>query len=157
MADAAPAPAPPPPLADFPAPAEPAAEPSADQAAAREPSAESNLVVTGSRIRRQGLLGPGASEQAREDRPAAAKSAGRGDWNACTIDDPRRDLGGCGRAIDPRTKSGADLADGLSLAWQGDPPGAVAAFARAIHKTPRSAVAYLNRGIAYRRMGKLDL
>jgi tetratricopeptide (TPR) repeat protein len=127
-------------------------EPSADAAAP-----ESELVVTGSRIRRPNLesSAPMASVG---DEPIAVTGARirRGDWNACTIDDPKRDLRACGREAAARAGSGkaaAPLAEGLSRAWRGDLEAAVESFDRAAEAAPRSAAAYLNRGLARRRLG----
>lgn len=85
----------------------------------------------------------------------------RGDWNACTVNDPRRSLAACRHLVDPAAKgtkgqAAAQLADGLSLAWQGAFDRAVAAFDRAVAIAPKSALAYLNRGLAYQRQGDLD-
>lgn len=80
---------------------------------------------------------------------AKRESVRRGDWNACTVDDPMRKLANC------RRQSG-QIADGLSLAWEGDIDGAIAAFDRVIGRSPRSADAYLNRGLAHRRNGDTD-
>lgn len=85
----------------------------------------------------------------------------RGDWNACTVNDPRRSLDRCKGLVDPAAKgaagrAAAHVADGLSLAWQGDYDGAIAAFDQAIVLQPRLAFAYLNRGLAQQRNGDLD-
>lgn len=85
--------------------------------------ASEDVVVTGSRIR----------------------AAPRGDWNACTIDDPARSLRSCG----------ATLSDGLARAWQGDSDAAIAAFDTMIAREPKLGAAYLNRGLAYWRLGDL--
>ena len=87
--------------------------------------------------------------------------ARRGDWNACTVNDPNRDLSGCRRLVDPGAKgpagrAAARLADGLSLAWQGDYDGAITAFDQAIELQPRLSFAYLNRGLTYQRRGEID-
>ena len=91
----------------------------------------------------------------------APASSRRGDWNACTIDDPARSLAACRHLVDPAAKgpqgrAAAHLADGLSLAWQGNADGAIAAFDQAIAQQPRLALAYLNRGLARQRGGDLD-
>ena len=127
-------------------------------------SEENDVVVTGTRIARPELQAPNALAV---DAPrttsarAASKAATRGDWNACTVDDPDRSLAGCGTLIDPAAegaggRAAAHLADGLGLAWGGDLNGAIRAFDRAIAADPTSAFAYLNRGLAYRRIGSLD-
>jgi tetratricopeptide (TPR) repeat protein len=94
-------------------------------------------------------------------RRTAQKPAGRGDWNACTVDDPERSLGNCKRLVDPAApgpsgRAAAHVADGLSRAWQGDFPGAIAAFDQAIEIAPRSSFAYLNRGLARQHRGEFD-
>jgi hypothetical protein len=94
-------------------------------------------------------------------RAAPARSVGRGDWNACTVNDPNRSLAACRKLVDPATKGAAGraaarLADGLSQAWQGDLDGAISAFDQAIAIEPRQSLAYLNRGLAYQRSGDLD-
>jgi hypothetical protein len=104
-------------------------------------SDETSVVVTGSRIRS----------------PAAARR--RGDWNACTVNDPEHSLAGCGQLIDPGAggaagQAAAHVADGLSRAWSGDVDGAISAFDAAIALRPRLAIAFLNRGLAYQRQGE---
>jgi len=93
----------------------------------------------------------------------AAKRRGRavperGDWNACTIDDPKRSLAACKFLINLSAKgtkgqAAARLAEGLSLAWQGNIERAIAAFDQAIAINPKSSLAYLNRGLAWRQKG----
>jgi tetratricopeptide (TPR) repeat protein len=85
----------------------------------------------------------------------------RGDWNACTIDDPKRSLAACKSLVNPGAKgikgqAAAHLADGLSLAWRGNMDRAIAAFDQAIMIAPKSSLAYLNRGLAYQRQGDAD-
>jgi hypothetical protein len=92
---------------------------------------------------------------------AQRRSAGRGDWNACTINDPGRDLARCRKLIDPgaagtRGRAAAYVADGLNRAWQGDNDGAIAAFDRAIAIAPKLSIAYLNRGLVHRQDGDVD-
>jgi tetratricopeptide (TPR) repeat protein len=98
-------------------------------------SAVSNIVVTGTRV-------------------AAAR---RGDWNACTVDDPGRSLAECRKRLSRAAKgeASAHLAEGLGHAWGGETVEAIAAFDRAIASAPTSAFAYLNRGLARRRSGDL--
>lgn len=144
--------APPPP----PPPAEPAA--SAAEAPPAAPGRE-QIVVTGSRIRRPNLesaspltvADAGADDGAitvTGSRVAARASSRRGDWNACTVEDPRRSLGDC--------RVPAATADGLAKAWTGDWEGANRAFDSAVAAAPRSSSAYLNRGLARRRAGELE-
>lgn len=99
----------------------------------------SEVVVTGSRI---------DHKKAR----AAAAASQRGDWNACTIDDPRQSVEKCGKRVDPATP----LGEGIVKAWKGDLAGAIAAFDRAIAAQPRKAAAWLNRGLAHAREGEYD-
>jgi tetratricopeptide (TPR) repeat protein len=92
---------------------------------------------------------------------AMRRSAVRGDWNACTINDPSHDLAKCRRLIDPNAegpkgRAAAYVADGLTRAWQGDSDGAISAFDRAIAIAPKLSLAYLNRGLAYRQAGDLE-
>ena len=125
--------APPPPPPPAPAPPAPSSFASAPRAkaapaalAARVAMAENageDIVVTGSHIR----------------------VAPRGDWNACTVDDPAQSLRGCGAA----------LSGGLAKAWQGDGEAAIAAFDGAIAREPKLGAAYLNRGLAHWRSGNL--
>jgi hypothetical protein len=94
-------------------------------------------------------------------RRATPKPVGRGDWNACTVNDPGHSLSGCKTLFDPGAagpagRAAAHLADGLSRAWQGDFDGAIAAFDQAIDIAPRLSFAYLNRGLAYQHRGELD-
>jgi hypothetical protein len=120
------------------------------------------IVVTGSRIRNPDLGSPLAvTSIGGEEFDRAGKADRRGDWNACTIDDPRRDLRACRSDVasvarGASGKASAPLAEGLSNAWKGDLEAAVAAFDRAIQLAPRSAAAHLNRGLARRRLGDGD-
>jgi tetratricopeptide (TPR) repeat protein len=165
LALAVPPPAPPPPAVTADGPAADGREDRPDPAAL----ASSNLAVTGSRISRSATAEPVAPAAEAEDRSivvtsartSSARSAGRGDWNACTVDDPSRSLSRCRKLADPAAKGAAGraaarMAEGLSLAWQGDFEDAIAAFGQAIEAAPRSSFAYLNRGLAYRRAGDLD-
>jgi tetratricopeptide (TPR) repeat protein len=145
-----------------------------DPATARseEPAAEAGtgdsgeIVVTGSRIRNPNLESAvpitvvGGEEFSLRDRQSA-RAARRGDWNACTVEDPGRSLESCRSSLGTvsrgaRGRAAAPLADGLSRAWTGDVEGAMTAFDRAIELSPRSSSAYLNRGLAWRRRGDLD-
>lgn len=128
----------------LPAPAQPAP-------AAQESSG--SVVVTGSRIAR-----PDA-EAARSE-PAERARAPRPDWNACTVMDPGRSVRACRSLADPeargaRGRAAAQLADGLTLAWEGDLDRAIEAFDRAIGTAPDLSIAYLNRGLAYQMKGDL--
>jgi hypothetical protein len=155
------APATPPPAEPVPAaprPSPPAAEPVvADAQVARRsnnwsaPNADvdresaggSDIIVTGTSVNRN------------------RRAYQRGDWNACTVNDPRRTLRGCAsevntRAKGPAGKAAVKLSDGLSAAWGGDWSNAIRAFDEAIALKPRFALAYLNRGLAYQRDGDLQ-
>lgn len=114
------------------------------------------MVVTGSRMSRSASAGLVVTAQRR-----AAKSAGRGDWNACTVNDPSHRLGACTTLVDPAApgpagRAAAHVVDGLSRAWRNDPDGAIAAFDQAIAVSPQLSFAYLNRGLVYARKGALD-
>ncbi len=95
-------------------------------------------------------------------RPREATSpAARGDWNACTLDDPARDLRLCADRIVPgadgaRGRADTFMADGLLRGWQGDPRGAIRAFDKAVETAPDLADAYLNRALAHERAGDRD-
>lgn len=128
-------------------------------------AAASPVLVTGSRIARPNPAAAAAEPESDDGdivlTATRSSRPGRGDWNACTVDDPRRSLSGCRHLVDPKArgaagKAGVSLAEGLSSAWQGDYPEAIAAFDRAIAATPRSAFAWLNRGLAWKREGDLD-
>jgi tetratricopeptide (TPR) repeat protein len=85
----------------------------------------------------------------------------RGDWNACTVNDPRQRLTACKWIVDPAAKgvagvAAARIADGLIQAWQGNNSEAIDKFDQAIATDPRSAFAHLNRGLAYANSGDLD-
>ncbi|HYI41995.1 MAG TPA: tetratricopeptide repeat protein [Allosphingosinicella sp.] len=117
------------------------------------------VVVTGSRIPRPHLESavPITSIGGEEFFQTGA-AARRGDWNACTVDDPKRDPSACRRDVASvaRGASGrasAHLAEGLARAWEGELDKAVGAFDRAIALAPRSSAAYLNRGLARHRLG----
>ena len=127
-------------------------------------SASEPVVITGSRIRRPALTAPvQALKDESEDAAIVVTSssvAPRGDWNACTVDDPSPSLSGCRHLVDPaargaRGQAASHLADGLTLAWRGELDDAIAAFDRAIAIAPESSFAYLNRGQAHRRKGDL--
>lgn len=131
------APPPPPAMTVQEAPA--AAKPRQGLAAA---DSNDSVIVTGAR--RRGRFAPD-----------------RGDWNACTINDPKRSLVACKSLVNPGEKGGkgqaaAHLADGLTLAWQGSIDRAIAAFDRALAIAPKSSLAHLNRGLAYQRQGDVD-
>lgn len=100
---------------------------------------ESSVIVTGSRVSR-------------------SRSVERGDWNACTVNDPERRLGRCRRLADKAPKAVHSqvenlLADALQRSWDGELEGAIAAFDAAIKVAPAMPVAYLNRGLIYDRQG----
>ncbi|MDO9362064.1 MAG: tetratricopeptide repeat protein [Sphingopyxis sp.] len=100
---------------------------------------DSNIVVTGARV-------------------GSAKSERRGDWNACTLNDPGRALSKCRKLANRgskavRSEADAHLSSGLEQAWRGNLAGAIAAFDQAIAVAPDLSVAYLNRGLAYERQG----
>jgi tetratricopeptide (TPR) repeat protein len=123
------------------------------------------ITVTGTRIRNPNLESavPVTSiggEEIRVSDRLASRAARRGDWNACTIEDPGRNLDRCRGPVatvarGARGRGTAPLAEGLSKAWTGDLDGAMAAFDRAIEAAPRSSSAWLNRGLAWRRRGDL--
>lgn len=120
------------------------------------------IVVTGSRIRNPNLTSSSPiAVVGGEEITLTGTRTRRGDWNACTIDDPRRDLRACRRAVNPAARgasgrAAAQVAEGLTSAWEGEPEDAIAAFDRAIEIAPGSATAYLNRGLAWQRTGNLD-
>ncbi|HWI85315.1 MAG TPA: tetratricopeptide repeat protein, partial [Sphingomonas sp.] len=108
-----------------------------------ESKTDSNIVVTGTRANR--------------DR----RSSRRGDWNACTVNDPQQTLRGCNSQLNSRLKgtageAAARLSEGLSAAWQGEWDEAIRAFDKAIALKPKFAFAFLNRGLAYQRNGDLE-
>lgn len=83
----------------------------------------------------------------------------RGDWNACTVNDPSQKLSQCRRlankgAKDVRLQADTHLSDGLKHAWEGDLNEAIVAFDQAIAVAPNLSVAYLNRGLTYDRQGE---
>lgn len=93
-------------------------------------------------------------------RSGNAAAARRGDWNACTVDDPEQDLRGCKGllgtgASGSKGQAGEQVAEGLDLAWNGEWDEAIAAFDRAIALRPRMAIAWLNRGLAWQHKGDL--
>jgi hypothetical protein len=148
--------APPPPPSPPPPPPPPDAEPApawAEEQAGKAGGEE--LVVTGTRIRRPNLQSAtpvtvldSASAPAARRAAAAAPPARRGDWNACTVEDPARRLAGC--------RVTAETADGLERAWRGDWEGAASAFDSAVAAAPRSSQAWLNRALVRRRSGELE-
>jgi Flp pilus assembly protein TadD len=148
----------------------PAPPPPAERMALAEaPAAPSqDIVVSGSRIARPELSATApvavVAEETMEEEAGAivvtgtARRVSRGDWNACTVADPARNLAACRPLIDrsasrPRGRAADHLADGLAQAWQGELDQAIAAFDRAIAADPRSASAYLNRALARQQRG----
>jgi len=136
---------------------EPAPAAFRDSAAVAVSEAESPLIVTGARIPAPAAAAPAGI--AARSAPAASRAQVRGDWNACTVEDPSRSLAACRGPVDAGARgatgrAAAHLADGLTRAWSGDYDGAIAGFDRAIAAEPRSASAYLNRGLARRRKGE---
>ena len=114
--------------------------PSAISAFSSADAAEDSVVVTGTRIAPRGV-------------------PKRGDWNACTVNDPSRALSRCKKLANSgaktvRAQADAHLSDGLKQAWEGDLDGAITAFDQAIAIAPDLSVAYLNRGLAYDRQGE---
>ena len=114
--------------------------PSAISAISSADVAEESVVVTGTRISARGALR-------------------RGDWNACTVNDPSRALARCKKLATEgtqavRAQADALLSDGLERAWEGDLEGAIKAFDQTIAVAPDLSVAYLNRGLAYDRQGE---
>ena len=149
---------PPPPAAPAPviAPIAPRAPAMAGQAMADAAPAR-DIVVTGTLMRESSSADVVVTGQRR----SAAKPAPYGDWNACTVDDPKQRLDACRMLVNPAApgsagRAAAHVADGLSLAWQDDLDGAIAAFDQAIAISPRLSFAYLNRGLVYARTGELD-
>lgn len=109
------------------------------------------IVVTGARAAAPPL-------RAERAQLRAVPAPSRGDWNACTIDDPARSLTACRTAVDPAAagragRADAQLADGLNRAWAGDLRGATSAFDRAVDLDRGSARSFLNRGLARARAG----
>ena len=91
-------------------------------------------------------------------RAAKIKPIGRGDWNACTVNDPARAPARCGKLAGKapkaaRSEAEAHLSSGLKQAWSGDLDKAIESFNAAIAVAPELPVAYLNRGLAYDRQG----
>jgi len=154
-----PPPPPPAPAAAAPAPRSPVA---AGVVGGETIAGNADIAVTGTRVSKSSSADLSSSDivvtgMAR----SAARRAGRGDWNACTVDDPNQRLSACRKLVDPAAQGPAGraathIADGLSLAWQDDLDGAIAAFDQAIAASPRLSFAYLNRGRAYLRQGDLD-
>lgn len=123
--------------------------------AAADAASSEGIVVTGARVRSPRRA---EAEQSRR-RPMAKASAARGDWNACTVNDPNPDLGACKPLVDPAAsgapgRAAARTADGLTRAWAGDMGGAIAAFDQAIGQSRNASFAYLNRGLAHERRGE---
>ncbi len=90
----------------------------------------------------------------------ARKADRRGDWNACTVQDPERSLRGCKRLVDPGAKERpASRRRGLRTGWRGHGKTIGAArsmrWTEAIAVQPKLAFAYLNRGLAHGHEGDL--
>lgn len=128
--------------------APPPPAPTALREAQDESNAASNIIVTSARV----------TSPANPRQRIGRRLAEPGDWNRCTIDDPRQDAGAC--RPQPRAavstsagQAAALVADGLTAAWRDDLDGAIAAFERAITVSPKLAAAWLNRGLAYAKAG----
>jgi hypothetical protein len=85
----------------------------------------------------------------------------RGDWNACTVNDPKRDPARCRKLANKapkavRSQTEIHLSDGLNQAWNGDLHKAIAAFDAAIALASDLTAAYLNRGLVYDWQGKRE-
>lgn len=105
-----------------------------------------NIVVTGTRRTQSG---PSPVPLA----PLVAQVASaRGDWNACTVEDPARALGQCRQAM---AGAPAAFADGLSAAWSGENDRALAAFDTTVRRARGFSAGYLNRGLVHARRGDL--
>ena len=172
-AETGPAPAPRPAEPARLAPPAPPPPPPSPVVAGRAARSDDELVVTGARVARPALeqASPvtafSADEAPRDEagsivvtgaKMAPRSKPARGDWNACTVNDPSQTLTRCRKmanqgAKDVRSRADAHLADGLKQAWAGNLDEAIAAFDRAIAVAPDLSVAYLNRGIAYERQG----
>jgi tetratricopeptide (TPR) repeat protein len=144
----------PPPAAFAPAPRSPVVA----GLVGEEGTGGADIAVTGTRVSKSSNADLSSADivvtgQAR----SAARRAGRGDWNACTVNDPNQSLSACKKLVDKAASGPAatHIAEGLSLAWQDDLDGAIAAFDQAIAVSPRLSFAYLNRGQAYLREGEL--
>lgn len=153
--------------------APPAPPPPSPMVAGRAARSDGELVVTGARVARPALeqaspVTAFSADEAPRDEAEAVVVTGaritprgkpaRGDWNACTVNDPSQTLARCRKMANKGTKdvqsrADAHLADGLKQAWAGNFDEAIAAFDRAIAVAPDLSVAYLNRGIAYERQG----
>ena len=91
----------------------------------------------------------------------STRRAEQGDWNSCTIDDPRRDLPLCSQSLGAAETgvngtAAAHIADGISRAWRDDMAGAIQSFDAAIAIAPKSGDAYLNRSLAFSHLGDMD-
>jgi Tetratricopeptide repeat len=87
-------------------------------------------------------------------RRSAENPVRRGDWNACTVNDPKRAPTRCRKLGHDAPKAvrrqvEVHLSDGLKQAWNGELDRAIAAFDAAITLAPDLATAYLNRGLVY--------
>lgn len=132
------------------APAPPPAAPAMGRAAIasareRDDSAD-EVIVTARRVESTSNWKASAPQRL----PQARRTSMPGDWNACTVNDPARSLGGCSEL------ASGHVAEGLSRAWQGDLEGAIAEFDQAIAASQQSGLAHLNRGLAYERKGDRD-
>ena len=110
--------------------------------AAEAYSDEDAVVVTGSRVSRD-------------------KSRTRGDWNACTVNDPIQAIARCRKLADKaekgvRSQAETYLSEGLNYAWSGRLDKAIAAFDAALLVAPNLPAAYLNRGLVYDRLGRTE-
>ena len=110
--------------------------------AAEAYSDEDSVIVTGSRVSRD-------------------KSRTRGDWNACTVNDPIQAIARCRKLADKaekgvRSQAETHLFDGLNYAWSGRLDKAIAAFDAALLVAPNLPAAYLNRGLVYDRLGRTE-
>lgn len=137
---------PPPPASQLaPAPAMEAPPAAADDAESEETAAGS-IVVTGTRAQQRQVARVPLAPL------TAVRMPARGDWNACTVDDPAGDLARCRDAV---AGAPAAFAEGLSAAWRGDLDTALASFDAVVRRARGFAPAYLNRGLVHARAGDL--
>lgn len=92
---------------------------------------------------------------------SSTKALSRGDWNACTVNDPERTLALCRslavkapKAL--RSQAQAYFSDGLIQSWTGQFEKAVSAFDAVIEIAPNFAEGYLNRGLVNEILGNRD-
>ncbi len=135
QAIAIPAPAPPPP------PPPPSPPPAASKAAAARAEAGEQIVVTGARVSRGDFAANSPTISVNQE-----LLDDDGNWNTCTLDDPRRDVNACRVLADPALRGTAGRA-GDTWPTVSRSPGRATSAGRSIPQAARSPPTPISRSL----------